>query len=186
MRIAVKKRMKALNTCPKNCQPGPVRILGFLILCFLSSGAIPSVAKQPLFDAYKRIIVLDPGHGGRESGARGADGTAEKAVALKLAELIATELERDYKVTLTRTDDYHVDLDHRTALANHLKADIFISLHTGGSFVYSSAGPIVYYYQNAPQIGEQIQPCRVMVKTCQSHGGASKTITREKVGFWPV
>jgi N-acetylmuramoyl-L-alanine amidase len=143
------KRMKALNTCPKKFQPGPVRILVFLILCFLSSGAIPAVAKQPLFDAYKRIIVLDPGHGGRESGARGADGTAEKAVALKLAELIAAELERDYKVTLTRSDDYHVDLDHRTALANHLKADIFISLHTGGSFVYSSAGPIVYYYQKA-------------------------------------
>ena len=138
-----------MNTCPKKIHPGPVRILGFLILCFLSSGAIPAVAKQPLFDAYKRIIVLDPGHGGRESGARGADGTAEKAVALKLAELIATELERDYKVILTRTDDYHVGLDHRTALANHLKADIFISLHTGGSFVYSSAGPIVYYYQNS-------------------------------------
>jgi N-acetylmuramoyl-L-alanine amidase len=52
-------------------------------------------------------------------------------------------------VTLTRTDDYHVDLDHRTALANHLKADLFVSLHTGGSFVYSSTGSIVYYYQSA-------------------------------------
>jgi N-acetylmuramoyl-L-alanine amidase len=92
---------------------------------------------------------LDPGHGGRESGARGADGTAEKAVALKLAQLIAAELQRDYKVTLTRTDDYYVGLDQRTALANHLKADAFVSLHTGGSFVYSTAGASIYYYQNA-------------------------------------
>jgi N-acetylmuramoyl-L-alanine amidase len=119
-----------------------------LILCLLSIAAIPAVAKQPLFDAYRRIIVLDPGHGGRESGARGADGTTEKSVALKLAQLIAAELQRDYKVTLTRTDDYHLDLDNRTALANHLKADVFVSLHTGGSFVYSTAGPVLYYYQN--------------------------------------
>jgi len=144
--------MNALNTCPPNFKPGAGQLLGILILCFLSSGALPAAAKQPLFDAYRRIIVLDPGHGGRESGTRGADGTTEKAVALKLAQLIAAELQRDYKVTLTRTDDYHVGLDHRTALANHLKADLFVSLHTGGSFVYSSAGPIIYYYQNASKL----------------------------------
>jgi len=143
------KRINALNTCSQNFQYGVVPILGILILCFLSTGSIPAVAKQPLFDAYRRIIVLDPGHGGRESGARGANGTAEKSVALELARLIAGELQRDYKVTLTRTDDYQVDLDNRTALANHLKADVFVSLHTGGSFVYSTAGPIIYYYQNA-------------------------------------
>jgi len=148
MRIAVKKRINALNTCSQNFQRGVVPILGILILCFLSTGAIPAVAKQPLFGAHKQIIVLDPGHGGREFGTRGADGTSEKAVALKLTQLIAAELKQDYKVTLTRTDDYHVDLENRTALANHLKADVFISLHTGGSFVYSTAGPIIYYYQN--------------------------------------
>jgi N-acetylmuramoyl-L-alanine amidase len=138
--------------CPQNFQLGPVRILGVLILCLFSSGGLPAVAKQPLFEAYKRIIVIDPGHGGRESGTRGADGTTEKAVVLKLAQLIAAELQQDYKVTLTRTDDYHVGLDHRTALANHLKADLFVSLHTGGSFVYSSAGPIIYYHQNASKL----------------------------------
>ena len=123
-----------MNTCSQNFRYGVVPILGILILCFLSTGSIPAVAKQPLFDAYRRIIVLDPGHGGRESGARGADGTAEKSVTLELARLIAAELQRDYKVTLTRTDDYHVDLDNRTALANHLKADVFVSLHTGRQF----------------------------------------------------
>jgi N-acetylmuramoyl-L-alanine amidase len=126
-----------------------VPIFGILIVWFLGSGGIPTDAKQPLFDAYRRVIVLDPGHGGRDIGARGAEGTLEKAVAMDLAQLIAAQLQRDYKVTLTRTDDYHVDLDNRTALANHLNADLFVSLHTGGSFVYGTAGPIVYYYQNA-------------------------------------
>jgi N-acetylmuramoyl-L-alanine amidase len=143
--------MNSLKTCSHNFQHGVLPILGILILYFLSTAAIPAVAKQPLFDAYRRIIVLDPGHGGRESGALGADGTAEKAVALELAQLIGAELQRDYKVMLTRTDDYHVDLDNRTALANHLKADVFVSLHTGGSFVYGTAGTIIYYYQNVAE-----------------------------------
>ena len=140
-----------MNPCPQNFQHRVVPILGILIIWSLNTGAIPAVAKQPLFDAYRRSIVLDPGHGGRESGARGADGTTEKAVALELARLIAAELQRDYRVILTRTDDYHVDLDDRTALANHIKADMFVSLHTGGSFVYSTAGPIIYYYQNVSE-----------------------------------
>ena len=152
MRIAVKKRTNALNTCSQNFQHRMMPILGILIIWSLNTGAIPAVAKQPLFDAYRRIIVLDPGHGGRESGARGADGTTEKSVALTLAQLIAAELQRNYKVTLTRTDDYHVDLDNRTALANHLKADMLVSLHAGGSFVYSTTGPNIYYYQNASKL----------------------------------
>ena len=143
------KRTNALNTCSQNFLYRVVAILGIFLLWSLSTDTIPAAAKQPLFGGYRQIIVLDPGHGGRETGARGADGTTEKAVALTLAQLIAAELQRDYKVTLTRTDDYHVDLDNRTALANHLKADVFVSLHTGGSFVYSSAGPIVYHYQDA-------------------------------------
>ena len=143
--------MKKLNIGPKNFQSGVVPILGFLLLWSLSSYATPAVAKQPLFDAYRRIIVLDPGHGGRDIGARGAEGTVENAVALELAKLMTAELQRDYKVTLTRTDDYHLDLDHRTALANHLKADVFVSLHTGGSLVYGTAGTIIYYYQNVAE-----------------------------------
>ena len=141
-----------MNTCSQNFKCRLVPLLGILILGSLSTGAIPAAAKRPLFDAYKRIIVLDPGHGGRESGARGADGTTEKAVALELAQLIAAELQHDYKVTLTRTDDYHVDLDNRTALANHLKADVFVSLHAAGRFVYSTAGPTIFYYQDASNL----------------------------------
>lgn len=138
-----------MNTCPRNFQRCRGPIFGILLVWFLGSDAIPADAKQPLFDAYRRMIVLDPGHGGREIGARGAEGTLEKVVAMELAQLIAAQLQRDYKVRLTRTDDYHVDLDNRTALANHLNADLFVSLHTGGSFVYGTAGPIVYYYQTA-------------------------------------
>ena len=140
-----------MKTGLQNFQRGLAPFLGIFIFTAVCAGAFPSMAKEPLFEAYKRVIVLDPGHGGRECGARGPDGTLEKTVTLALARLIAAELERDFKVTLTRTDDYHVDLNDRTALANHLKADVFISFHTGGSFVYSTTGTIIYYYQNVAE-----------------------------------
>ena len=122
----------------------------FIVLAsfFLAGSPTQVMAKQQLFEAYKRVIVLDPGHGGDESGARGPDGATEKTVTLALARLLAGELEREYKVMFTRTDDSQVGLDNRTALANHLKADVFISLHTGGSFAHSTSGTSVYHYQN--------------------------------------
>ena len=123
-------------------------ILVVIASFFLTGIANQAIAKQQLFEAYKRVIAIDPGHGGDESGANGPDGTTEKAVTLGLAQILATELKREYKVVLTRTDDYPVDIDERTALANHHKADLFISIHTGGSFVHSTSGILIYHYQD--------------------------------------
>ena len=141
------KRMIVLKVCSPRFQNIRIPIFGIFIVWLLGAPSMPTIAGEPLFDAYKRIIVLDPGHGGLEIGARGTGGTEEKTVVLALARLISAELRRDYKVKLTRTDDYHVDLANRTALANHLKAAVFVSLHTGGSLVYSTAGSKVYYHQ---------------------------------------
>ena len=115
---------------------------------FLTGISNKGIAKQQLFEAFKKVIAIDPGHGGDESGAQGPDGATEKAVTLTLAKKLAIELERKYKVVLTRTDDYPVELSKRTALANHHKAELFISIHTGGSFVHSSTGTQIYYFQN--------------------------------------
>ena len=123
-----------------------VRLTLIVTLVFFAC-APQALAKQSLFEAFKRIIVIDPGHGGQDSGVRGSDGTLEKTVTLALARLIAAKLEPEFKVVLTRTDDYGMDLDNRTATANHLKADVFIAIHTGGSFVHSTTGTSIYYYQ---------------------------------------
>ena len=121
-----------------------VVIAGF----FLTGMANEASAKKPLFEDYKRVIAIDPGHGGEDSGARGSDDTTEKAITLNLARILATELQREYKVVLTRTDDNQANLENRTALANHHKADLLISLHTGGSFVHSTSGIFIYHYQD--------------------------------------
>jgi N-acetylmuramoyl-L-alanine amidase len=121
-----------------------VLIAGF----FLTGMANKAFAKKPLFEDYKQVIVIDPGHGGEDSGARGSDGTTEKTITLNLARILATELQREYKVVLTRTDDNQANLEKRTALSNHHKADLLISLHTGGSLVHSTSGIFIYHYQD--------------------------------------
>ncbi len=136
--------MKAVHCVLPDLKLALVAVLAGLLLLI---GPAETAAKGKLFETYKQVIVIDPGHGGADPGARGPNGTLEKTVTLKLARILATELEEQYHVVLTRSDDYRVDIDTRTAQANHLQADLFISLHTGGSFVHRTAGAMVFYYQ---------------------------------------
>jgi len=116
----------------------------------LAPCAIARAASDPSpLSTQKRIIVLDPGHGGYDNGAKGSDGTLEKTATLEFARVLAEALKNTYAVVLTRTDDYRVDLLTRTATANHLNADMFISIHTGGSFLHQAGGISLYYYEKA-------------------------------------
>src|SRR6056297_804643 len=88
-----------------------------------------------------RLIVIDPGHGGRDPGAIGPYGTREKDVNLAMAKIVAVALRQQLgvKVLLTREDDRYLELRERTEYANRVGADLFISLHanaTTGSRAY--------------------------------------------------
>jgi N-acetylmuramoyl-L-alanine amidase len=116
------------------------------LLC-LPPAATAAASKKIYWGRTKRSIVLDPGHGGADSGARSPDGTLEKQVALDLSRLIAAEFDGPYRVQLTRTDDYRLEIEHRTDIANNLKADVFISIHAGGSFSPVPGGSAIYCYK---------------------------------------
>ena len=94
----------------------------------------------------KKVLVLDPGHGGHDVGAGRANDIYEKEVTLLFAGLLADKLKPVYTVHLTRSDDYEVDLMHRPAVANHLEADLFLSLHTGASTLHNPNGMMIAYY----------------------------------------
>lgn len=98
----------------------------------------------------KKIVVLDPGHGGADIGAKGQDGTVEKTITLTIARMLLTELESRYRVILTRADDLEVDPADRTAKANTEKADLFISIHTGASFLHEASGVEVFVFETPP------------------------------------
>ena len=76
-------------------------------------------------------VVLDPGHGGRDGGAAGQAGTAEKVVTLQFARHLADRLRENAGLTvvLTRTEDVAVPLRRRVAIARENEADLFISIH---------------------------------------------------------
>ncbi|MBN1931033.1 MAG: N-acetylmuramoyl-L-alanine amidase [Desulfobacterales bacterium] len=127
----------------------------FLLLLFtLIAVTIPvkAGAKKNIFNPKnKRLIVLDPGHGGYDKGAQGAAGTFEKTIALTLAQLIVDELENEFEMILTRTDDYGLDIPSRINLTHHHKAELFISLHTGGSFLHQTNGIDIFYFERMSQ-----------------------------------
>ncbi len=97
-----------------------------------------------------RKIVLDPGHGGKDPGAIGAGGLAEKDVVLSIAKKLAAKLKSELgiEVVLTRRDDRFVALEDRTALANAEDADLFISLHMNASPNAEARGVETYYLDN--------------------------------------
>jgi N-acetylmuramoyl-L-alanine amidase len=94
-----------------------------------------------------RTIVIDPGHGGEDGGAKGAQGTLEKQVTLAIARRLKAAIESRLgaRVLLTRDGDQAVGLDQRASLANNNKADLFISLHANASVRPSVAGAEVFY-----------------------------------------
>jgi N-acetylmuramoyl-L-alanine amidase len=97
-----------------------------------------------------RKIVLDPGHGGKDPGAIGAGGLAEKDVVLSIAKKLALKLKNEMgiEVVLTRKDDRFVALEDRTALANAENADLFLSLHMNASPNGEARGIETYYLDN--------------------------------------
>ena len=77
-----------------------------------------------------RRVIIDPGHGGHDTGAIGKNGTREKDVTLAISQKLAEELkERGLEVILTREDDHYVRLEDRAQFANDSRGDLFISIH---------------------------------------------------------
>jgi N-acetylmuramoyl-L-alanine amidase len=129
-----------------------------LVLVLVVNNALPAQAislSQEL--PHRKVIVVDPGHGGHDLGAVGASGLAEKAVTLSVAHKIKEILLGTYEVHLTRNDDYRIDIEDRAAVANHYRADIFVSIHAGGGFRHQARGVVIFY---SPRTGPESKPPR--------------------------
>jgi len=95
------------------------------------------------------LVVIDPGHGGRDPGTAAADSIAEKDVAIALAQRLASALRsRGFATLLTRTDDTFLSLADRMAVANRAHADLFISVHLNSSPDPGTTGIETYYLNN--------------------------------------
>ncbi|PYV34900.1 MAG: hypothetical protein DMG22_04180 [Acidobacteria bacterium] len=130
---------KTLQTAPLTIRPEPVR---------------PSTPTESGSRTLTRAlglkigrIVIDPGHGGHDTGTLGPTGVMEKDVVLDVALRLARLIERETgnEVILTRKDDTFIPLEERTAIANQKGADLFISIHANASSDNSARGLETYY-----------------------------------------
>ena len=96
------------------------------------------------------VVVIDPGHGGEEDGARGPSGLLEKDVTLDVARRLRSRLQSESgaEVILTRDDDRTIGLDERAAIANHAQADLFLSIHANSSRRDDARGSETYFLSN--------------------------------------
>lgn len=108
----------------------------------LASAPAPAPVPTPAW-----TVVVDAGHGGTETGAIGPGGLQEKDATLQIARRVAAELPRlvSCRVVLTRDSDSVISLDDRTAVANHEKADLFLSIHANSSRATGAHGSETYY-----------------------------------------
>ena len=117
----------------------------------------------------KYTIVVDPGHGGHDSGARG-NGYNEKDIALQVATRLANNLRRDYNVIITRDSDFFVPLDTRAKIGNDANADFFISIHLNSSSSSSANGTEVFYFSKKDQGSYAAQVAKFENKVDGSYG----------------
>ncbi|RON21845.1 N-acetylmuramoyl-L-alanine amidase [Pseudomonas brassicacearum] len=141
---------------------GPVQLNSFLlapqdgqghrlVLDLKSAAPLPvAMPSETIQDAAhpKRdiIVVVDPGHGGKDPGAVGAKGEREKDVVLSIAQLLAKRLKREkgFDVKLVRNDDFFVPLRKRVEIARKHNADMFISVHADAAPRLTASGASVY------------------------------------------
>ena len=131
-----------------------------------------------------KTIVIDPGHGGADHGAKGVQGTLEKQLVLTLAKLIARHLNQTYRVLLTRTGDYEVPLFDRTALANHHEAILFISIHLGAAFHDDITESLIMHYN--PQQSQPPSLYSNMPDISNHQSAASDQWERNQLDVIPV
>jgi N-acetylmuramoyl-L-alanine amidase len=105
-----------------------------------ASGAEPP--QEDRFDC----VVLDPGHGGDDHGASGANGLLEKDLVLDVARRVATRLrEEGVRVVTTRGEDRGVGLHERTSIANEARGDLFVSVHANAAPSLRARGIETYF-----------------------------------------
>ncbi|NDA48635.1 MAG: N-acetylmuramoyl-L-alanine amidase, partial [Alphaproteobacteria bacterium] len=97
----------------------------------MAKAATNTPAQKPQGPESKPLVVLDPGHGGIDAGAHGANAVLEKDIVFEFAKTLAAQLRQEgkYRVLLTRNQDVFVPLAERVRIARSAGADLFLSIH---------------------------------------------------------
>ncbi len=119
-------------------------------------------------------IVIDPGHGGHDTGALGPSGLQEKELTLDIARRVAAVLQEELgmRVILTRAKDQFIGLRERTTLANRERADLFLSIHVNAAPDGSATGTETYFLSNEATDGAARRAAEYENRLLGTDGGA--------------
>lgn len=140
----IEKPASQAKEVPEKSKPAPVEKPKDATEENRAAAELPHRAEKP--KSGKATVVIDAGHGGKDSGAVGVDGTREKELALDTARRVESLLtERGYQVIMTRSRDEYIQLANRAKIANTANADIFLSIHFNSAGTDKAKGIEVLY-----------------------------------------
>jgi len=141
----------------------------------------PVLAASPRFSGSNRkgLIMIDPGHGGKDPGTTSVLGFYEKDINLKVASRLASALNRlGYRTLLTRDRDEFIELEYRCALANRYHPDLFVSLHGDSCPTPSVTGYTAYVAPSASWRARQA--AKSFINALAQTGGESRGVKTAK------
>ena len=146
-----------MDSCPNARKMKPLKLL--IMLLFLMS-LHTSIAQ------HKKVIIIDAGHGGMDSGAIGTNHIKEKDITLAIAKAIlmfnSKVFNNEYDLYLTRYTDTLISLSHRTKLVKALRPDLFISLHCNHAKNKKATGVEIYLHsKTSSKTKNQVESMRL-------------------------
>ena len=124
------------------CKTKKVLVVGLLLISVIICGVSDLSAAGK-----KHSVVIDPAHGGQDTGVKITDKVGEKDITLAIALALQKELAKDdnFEIVLTRDSDKTISLEDRRKDISKIKPDVFLSLHINAGFSKSAAGFEIYY-----------------------------------------
>lgn len=143
------------------------------------------ITKMPPIPPYHgtQLIVIDPGHGGKDFGSEAARVVTEKELNLKTAKIVVAYLRQmGFQVVMTRDEDRFVPLAMRTRLANNQRADLFLSIHYNSAPSPAAEGIEIFYYRSdmqRPRMHASKQLAQKVLQTLKAETGAKSRGVKE-------
>lgn len=134
--------------------------------------SIPQPGTRPI-PRGRVVVLIDPGHGGKDPGAIGIGGVREKDVILPISQRIAEVLQQNgVQVVMTRNSDYFVTLPGRVQMAERVGADVFVSIHanSAGAGRPDVSGLETYYYDNGLSLARVVHNSILQSVTVRDRG----------------
>ena len=170
--IGLNSEQNRNNGVPRACRSVLRRTVPFLLLGATAVLMMSGCATVTNTSRSFTTVVIDPGHGGHDSGASSRIGGLEKNSALDVAKRLDARLrEAGFRTVMTRKSDVFIPLDERTAISNAQTNALFVSIHFNDCRNRSAQGIETYYYNSsAAPVAQRIEACLDQVPGTVSRG----------------